>query len=190
LKFIVKANLNITFVGDFFQHTFDTSKDGNTNKNIYNDLEKYQKLFKQMKLEIDTESLKKSYRCSSSICEFISSNLDINIQSHREDTTIISYIENKEDIYAIVSNDNIVKLFYQNSSKYNCNAMNWGKSKGQDHYNDVCIVLNATTLKLYKNNKLLELNTQTKNKLYVACTRCRGDLYFLDEKSLKEFKIK
>ena len=36
LKSIAKANLKILFVGDFYQHTFDTSRDGIVNKNLHN----------------------------------------------------------------------------------------------------------------------------------------------------------
>lgn len=190
LNFLTQANVNINFVGDFFQHTFDTSKDGNVNQNLYNDLAKYIKRFEQMGLIIDTRSLGKSYRCSSTVCNFVKEKLDVNIESHNDNTTNISYIEEISEIKEIFENNSIVKLFYQNSNKYNCFSMNWGKSKGQDHYNDVCIVLNASTLKKYKENNLLSLPASTRNKLYVACTRCRGDLYLVDEKLVRNYKIK
>lgn len=185
LKEITKANLNIIFVGDFFQHTFDTSKDGNTNKNIYDNYEGYIELFRQMGLIIDTESLNKSHRCSPSICKFVEEKLNINIKSHRSDETTINYIEDGEDIKKIFNDNNIIKLFFRESNIYNCYSMNWGKSKGQDHYQDVCIVLNDTTLKHYKKNTLSELAPSTKNKLYVACTRCSCNLLFIEEKKIK-----
>lgn len=188
LSFLTQANVNINFVGDFFQHTFDTSKDGNVNQNLYNDLTKYTKRFVQMGLIIDTESLGKSYRCSSTVCNFVKQKLDVNIESHNDNTTNVSFIEEVTGIKEIFENNLIVKLFYQNSSKYNCYSMNWGKSKGQDHYNDVCIVLNASTLKKYKDDTLLELPASTRNKLYVACTRCRGNLYLVDEKLVRHYK--
>lgn len=186
LKEITKANLNIMFVGDFYQHTFDTSKDGNVNQSLYKDYGEYKKIFQKMNLLVDTDSLNKSYRCSSNICKFIKKSLMIDIESHRNDETNIIYIEDKEEAKKIFIDNNIIKLFYQKSNVYDCYSMNWGKSKGQDHYQDVCIVLNATTLKNYKINNLSELAPSTKNKLYVACTRCRGNLYFIDEKSIKD----
>jgi hypothetical protein len=137
-----------------------------------------------MALMVDVDSLKKSHRCSSNICKFVKENLMIDIESHRNDETNIIYIEDKEEAKKIITDDNIIKLFYQKSNSYDCYSINWGKSKGQDHYQDVCIVLNATTLKNYKLNNLSELVPSTKNKLYVACTRCRGNLYFIDEKSI------
>jgi superfamily I DNA/RNA helicase len=186
LKSLIQANVNITFVGDFFQHTFDTSKDGNINKNIYDNFDNYIKLFEDMNLIIDTVSLSKSFRCSSSICEFTKMKLGVEIESHSTARTHVSYIEEVSEIKEIFENNSIVKLFYQNSNKYNCFSMNWGKSKGQDHYNDVCIVLNATTLKKYSEDNLLSLPASTRNKLYVACTRCRGNLYLVDEKIIKK----
>lgn len=185
LKEITKANLNIIFVGDFYQHTFDTSKDGSTNQSLHKNYVTYQKEFKQMGLTIDPDSLKNSYRCSPTICEFVNNNLGINIESHRSDVTVINYVEDEEKIKKIFSDKNIIKLFYQKSNTYDCYSINWGKSKGQDHYQDVCIVLNDTTLNHYKKNTLSELAPSTKNKFYVACTRCRGNLYFIDEKKIK-----
>jgi DNA helicase-2/ATP-dependent DNA helicase PcrA len=45
---ILKANTNITLVGDFFQHTYDTSKDGRVNSSLYDDEKKYIKIFRKM----------------------------------------------------------------------------------------------------------------------------------------------
>jgi len=185
LKEITKANLNIMFVGDFFQHTFDTSTDGRTNQSLHKNYITYKKEFQKMGLTIDTESLNKSYRCSQTVCEFVNNNLKINIKSQRSDITNIINIENEEEVKMIFRNNSIIKLFFQKANTYDCYCINWGKSKGQDHYQDVCIVLNSTTLKHFKSSTLHELAPSTKNKLYVACTRCRGDLIFIDEKKIK-----
>lgn len=40
---------------------------------------------------------------------------------------------------------NVVKLFYE--QHYSCYSKNWGVSKGQDHYVDVCVVLNVKAWK-------------------------------------------
>ncbi|MEH6639962.1 MAG: hypothetical protein V7717_11845 [Porticoccaceae bacterium] len=37
LAHIAPSNLDMHFVGDFFQHTFDTSRDANVNKNLHNE---------------------------------------------------------------------------------------------------------------------------------------------------------
>jgi DNA helicase IV len=49
-------------------------------------------------------------------------------------------------------------------------------------------VLNPKTLKAFNSGELVKLSPTTKNKLYVACTRAKGSLYFVPEKSLKHYK--
>ena len=83
IKKISELDLNVLYVGDFYQHTFDTSRDGNVNKSLHNDYLKYQKQFEELGFQVDLNSLEKSYRCSPSLCEFISRKLGIKIDSHR-----------------------------------------------------------------------------------------------------------
>lgn len=188
LSAIAAANLNILFVGDCFQHTYDTSRDGTVNKSLHDDFDVYKKKFLSMGLESDSVTLSKSYRCSPTVCGFISANLDISIDSHRDDETKIEFIDCKDKALEIFKCGDRVKLFYQNCLKYPCYSANWGGSKGQDCYDDVCVVLNPTTFKLYKKGQLNELNPKTKNKFYVACTRAKNHLYFVPEDLYKKFK--
>ncbi len=189
LKQLCGTEVDINFVGDFYQHTFETSFDGNINNSLYKDITKYKKHFKDMGMDIDTTSLSKSFRCSPEVCRFISSNLGIDIQSHKENPTKIELLEQSEQVLEKFHDPETVKLFYQNHLKYKCYSENWGKSKGQDHYEDVCVALNQTTMNLYKKQSLNKLAPQTKNKLYVACTRANRDIFFVEEKQLKDFKI-
>ena len=76
IESIAKTNCEILFVGDFYQHTFDTSNDGNVNKNLFNNYELYKKRFESMGLAIDTTSLSNSYRCSKTVCDFIKAKLE------------------------------------------------------------------------------------------------------------------
>ncbi len=186
LPHIVRSNNNIIFVGDFFQHTFDTSTDGPVNRNLHNDYNTYIARFNRMGLTIDSKILSNSYRCSPTICSYITSNLGIEIQSHREDNTDIQAIDSEDIALQIFQDEDVVKLFYQSSSKYHCYSNNWGNSKGEDHYNDVCIALNPTTFKHFSKNTLVNLNPQTRNKLYVAITRTKNDLFFVAEKIFKK----
>ncbi len=190
LAHIVKSNNDVFFVGDFFQHTFDTSRDGNTRQNLHNNYEKYIKECKNFGLTIDATTLDGSYRCSPTICNYVSSNLGINIISKRMDETEIKFLDSEDDILEICNDDDVIKLFYKNSSSYEIYSNNWGNSKGIDSYHDVCVVLNPTTFSKYQNNSLSSLNEQTKNKLYVAITRCRGNLFFVEEKLVKHLKTK
>lgn len=183
------ANVEMRLVGDFYQHTFDTSRDGNTQKSLHECFDKYCDKLKKSGFEIDLTSLSNSYRCSPSVCAFVSENLGIKILSHREDEVVVGYFDNASEVDSIFNNDSVVKLFYQKSDSYAGNTANWGNTKGLDHFQDVCVVLNATTLKAFDNANLDQLNPTTKNKLYVACTRAKGNLYFVSEKSLKKYQV-
>lgn len=188
LKSVSQANLEIMAVGDFFQHTYDTSRDGKVNANLHEDYEKYKKAFIDMMFFVDTESLKASYRCSPTICEFISNDVGVEMSSARDEITNICLVDNQEQADEIFLNRKVVKLFYREHYKYDCYSRNWGESKGEDGHVDVCVVLNKTTLDSFRKNKLSELAAQTKNKLYVACTRARGDLYFVPENFYEKYK--
>ena len=187
---ILKADLKILLVGDFYQYTFDTSRDGKTNSSLHDDFKKYKKTFENNGATIDTNSLEKSHRCSPSVCDFITNHLGIHISSHRSDTTKVEFISDKEAVREILNNPDTVKLFYQSHQKYDCNSNNWGATKGEDHYLDVCVVLNPTTLKLFEQGKLSDLPPKTKNKLYVACSRAKGNLYFVPESHAKLSHLK
>jgi DNA helicase II / ATP-dependent DNA helicase PcrA len=185
---IVKANLDVVLVGDFFQHTFDTSRDGNVNKNIHADFIKYINLYRKAGLLVDVKTLSKSFRCGLAVCDFISNELGIEIQSHKTDEGKIVEIDNQEAADLIFANESVVKLFYENSKKYRCFSENWGASKGQDCYDAVCVVLNKKSYDHYKKHALGLLAPQTKNKLYVACTRSRNELYFVSDELFKKYK--
>ena len=182
------ADVSTVMVGDFYQHTYDTSRDGNVNKNLHKSLTTYTKRLKGKGYNLDHKSLSKSYRCSLTICSFISQKMGIEIESHREDETKFEYVDSQLRADQLFKQDDIVKLFHNSHKKYSCFSDNWGASKGIDSYGSVCVVLNKKTDDFYKNDKLTSLPAITKNKLYVACTRSRADLYLVPEKYYKKYK--
>jgi DNA helicase-2/ATP-dependent DNA helicase PcrA len=183
------VNRSITLVGDFYQHTFDTSRDGSYKKNLHKEYLQYLKSFESMGLVIDTTTLLKSHRCAPEVCSFISERMAIDIESHRKDSVDIFQIEDPQEALDLADNDDVVKLFFQNSSKYKCYAKNWGKSKGENQYQNICIVLNGTAGTAFKKEGTMQLAESTRNKLYVACTRARGNIYFVHENLLKTRRI-
>ncbi|TVZ39765.1 DNA helicase-2/ATP-dependent DNA helicase PcrA [Alteromonadaceae bacterium 2753L.S.0a.02] len=185
---IARSKLDMHFVGDFFQHTFDTSRDANVNKNLHNEFSDYKRNFISMGFDPDEDTLSHSYRCSPSVCKYVQDNLDISIESHRDDITEIYELSGWDDIEPILQDDSIIKLFYQNSKKYPFFSRNWGDCKGEDHYVDVCVVLNDSTLKKFEKNEQASIAGLTKNKLYVALTRTRGRLFIIPEKSIKHLR--
>lgn len=187
---LINCNVNIFYVGDFYQHTFDTSRDGNLNSGLYADFNKYVNRIKNNHddLCVDLHSLEKSMRCKEKVCEFIRNNLDIKIYGNEDKDVILTEVIDTNEICKIMNNDNIIKLFYQNSGKYKAKTENWGNCKGLT-YNEVCVILNPKTYKLFNKNELNKLSMSTRNKLYVACTRTRNNLYFIAENNIKQYKI-
>jgi len=181
LKEICKADVKIILVGDFFQHTYDTSRDGNVNSNLHNSFPEYIIQFEKMGLHIDTTSLSKSYRCSPTVCKYITDNLGIVIESHKIESTIIKFIETVDEAKILFSNPEIIKLFFKEHYKYNCYSKNWGESKGENKYYDICVILNKKTFEKYQERKLHELPKTTKNKLYVALSRAKNNVYLLPD---------
>ena len=181
LEQLMEANINMLFVGDFFQHTYNTSLDGNVNKNLFDDPIKYMKRFEDNGVTPDTTTLLNSWRCSRTICDYISANLGIRMSSNRTDNTVIQIVSAPEKIERILCDESIVKLHYQNSAKYGPSHKNWGDTKGEDCYGNVCVMLNKSTMQKYNAGKLSELAPLTRNKLYVAITRSRENVYFVRE---------
>lgn len=183
LEKLMEMNLNMLFVGDFYQHTFDTSRDGNVNKTLFNDKATYESRFINKGFTCDNSTLTNSWRCSISVCKYIKNNLGIEISSNRlnADDTEIVFITDPERALEIVHNDSIIKLHFNNGAKYGRGHRNWGETKGEDHYQDVCVILNKTTANLEAKGNLKEMAPSSKNKLYVAITRARGNVYFLKE---------
>ena len=182
IELLMDTNINMLFVGDFYQHLYDSSRDGNVNGNLFDDMVKYEKRFLDKGFIVDHTTLQKSYRCGESVCRFIRENLGIQIFSQKlNDTSAITFVSEAEYIDKILNDDKIIKLHYQNSSKHGSGHKNWGDTKGEDHYQDVCVMLNKTTAASYFRNKLYTLPTATKNKLYVAMTRAKGNVYLINE---------
>lgn len=188
LMAISSARLHATFVGDFFQHTFDTSRDGNTNANLHSDYNAYIAKFKAAKLKVDMDSLKKSHRCSKSVCDFISTKIGVSIEAHSDRESVVRYEDDPAAVLALYEDSETVKLFYKEHHKYACYSQNWGASKGLDRYQDVCVVLNPSNVKAWQNGGFRDINVETRNKLYVACSRARGNLTFVPESLLKTYK--
>ena len=185
---IIPSTIRCLFVGDFYQHTFDTSNDGNLNSSLYKDFKRYKKIWSKSGIIVDETTLSNSHRCTCAICDFVSNNLHINIASNRQDNTSIYMVENQIEADALFNDNSKVKLFFKEADKYLCYAENWGKSKGLDSFIDVCIVLNKTTLDAYRHRTLHKLAPSTLNKLYVACTRAKGNIYFIPHKYIDRFK--
>jgi ATP-dependent exoDNAse (exonuclease V) beta subunit len=97
------------------------------------------------------------------------------------DNTEIVFVSDAKECSRILADPRIIKLHYQNGHCYGSSHKNWGETKGEDCYNDVCVLLNKSTAKKFAEGKLKELAPSTRNKLYVAITRAHGNVYFINE---------
>ncbi|MBE0392184.1 AAA family ATPase [Flavobacterium sp. PL002] len=181
---------NLIYVGDFYQHTFDTSRDGTTRKSLHENYAKYQKEFQSGGISVDISTLIKSWRCNTTICQYIFENLKIPIESNSTATSIIKNLTDEKEIIQVFNDNAIIKLFYKEHYNFDCFSKNWGDCKGEDKYYDVCVVLNNTSYDKFLKNDLNNLALATKNKLYVAISRTKNNLYFVSEKLLKQTLIK
>lgn len=182
---LAKTRVKCQFVGDYHQHTFDTSRDGQFKKSLHLSENRFLAEVKKHGIEVDTTTLSKSYRCSPSVASFVRDSLGIEMGSQREDETNIVFVENQAEATNLLRDDTVIKLVYQNSKKMAFFSMNWGASKGLDDFNDVCIILNKKQFEQTQNLKAQEMNQQTLKKFYVACTRAKRDIFFVEHKYVK-----
>ena len=185
---LLPLNIETMLVGDFFQHTFDTSVDGNLHTSLYDDFKKYHKTWDNVTIDITT--LSKSYRCTKQVCDFVQNAIGIAIESLSPEESQVIVIDDAESANAILLNDQIVKLVFKENYKYAFNAINWGASKGMDDFEDICVVLYKTAHKHFQNHTLAQLSPSSRNKLYVACTRAHRHLYIMSDEYAKAYKTK
>ena len=185
---LLPLNIETLLVGDFFQHTFETSADGNVRSSLYDDYKKYHKIWSNVRIDVAT--LSKSYRCTKQVCDFVQGSIGIAIESQSSDESQVIFIDKQEDADTILQDDRVMKLVVQENYKYLFKAMNWGASKGMDDFEDVCVVLYQKAYKHYCANTLAQLPASSRNKLYVACTRAHRHLYIVSDKYAKAYKNK
>lgn len=185
---ICGAQVETMLVGDFHQHTYSTSHDGSVNKSLHDDYQRYQNRFADAGFRVDTNSLVNSHRCSDTVCSFIREHICIEIHSSSDRASTVTVVEKPDEADRLHADGSVVKLFLQEHWRYSCYSQTWGSSKGLDHYQDVCVVMNDKTWRDFVNGELRSASPVTRNKLYVACSRARRHLYLAPERLFKKFK--
>ena len=189
IELLGKTDAEVTLAGDYFQHTFDTSRDGNKNQGLHEDLKTFRNRLSQW-FKIDDRTLSASWRCTPQVCNFISSRIGIAMKSvWAESGGGPQLLSDTQEIAAMMADTTITKLFYEKSGAYRCAGVcrNWGECKGMS-FDRVCVVLNPKTFSLFNKNMLFTMRPRTKHKFYVACSRTRGDLFFVSEADISEYK--
>ena len=181
------AKVSMGFVGDFYQHTFSTSHDGNVNQSLHTDYSAYLKKFSNAGFKVDTTSLSKSHRCSNEVCKHIVDSIGVPIASEESVVSTVRVVDSAADADRLHSDPSTVKLFMETHWRYDCYSHNWGACKGLDHYQDVCVVLNDKSWRQFAKGELVQAKPIIRNKLYVAFSRARGNLFIAPEKLFKKF---
>lgn len=181
---------NIVLVGDYHQHSVSgQNNSGKPFKKAKTEIS-YEDFVEELhgkKFDVDESTLIKSRRCSEEICSFINDKLGIQIQSAGINS---GHVVRPSNIQEILEDNNIVKLVYEDANRYSFRAVNWSYSKG-DTYESVCVILTGSTKKLFESSfSASTLKTVTLNKLYVALTRSKGDLYIVTPDEFETMKEK
>lgn len=119
-----------------------------------------------------------SRRCSEEVCSFIEKKLNIKIKSLKINEGKVISLTDSNDIQKILTDDSIIKLVQKKDNEFKFNTISWGYSKG-DTYDNICIILTDVYSNLDDENFGDIKSNISKNKLYVALTRSKGNVYLL-----------
>lgn len=177
---------DVKLVGDYYQHSVSARNNtGKPFKNKSTDVS-YDDFIAELQkagFEVDLTTLDKSRRCSVEVCTYVGEKLRINITSNGDHEGAIKWID--DDPSSVLDDDRIVKLVFQEAGKYSFPALNWSYSKG-DTLNSACVIL-TDGLENLGDDKFNpdKVKPSTLNKLYVAMTRSRGNLYLIKSSTFK-----
>lgn len=189
ISLVQKLN-NVLLVGDYYQHS--VSGDNNSGK-PFNKMNKqtYIEFLENKKINVDTITLNKSRRCPKLVCKFVEEKLKIQFACNNSHNGNIFWVD-ESNIDKILQDNSVVKLMWNNAKKYSFNAVNWSYSKG-DTYDAICVILTDKFSNLQNVDFDIDTISEiTRNKLYVAITRTKGDLYFVTKDifdKVKEFYL-
>ncbi|MEA4939694.1 MAG: hypothetical protein VB091_08935 [Christensenella sp.] len=173
---------NISGFGDYYQHSVSAMNNTGIPYKKNQKITTYAEFIDSIKdwgVEVDTCELCRSRRCPQVICDFIKQKLGIEIDADNSHQGTVTLIENEQEAINIIKNDQIKKLLFEESSRYNFNCINWGYSKG-DTYESVCVILTEAFSDLFsKTFSARSIKPIALNKMYVAMSRTSGDLSFI-----------
>jgi len=183
---------NILLVGDYYQHSVSAANNSGKpfkKKSGNVDYEDFKKNLMSKGFDVDETTLKFSRRCCKNVCKYVNEKLLIDIETCSEKDGNVIWIEN--DLEEILEDDSIVKLVYNGANNYSFHAVNWSYSKG-DTIDNICVILTSKFDNLdqpdFNPNMITSLSTL--NKLYVAMTRTKGNLYLTKSTVFQPLKEK
>lgn len=185
---LAKQLNDVILVGDYYQHSVSATNNSGKpfkNKSIDVSFDDFVAELQKAGFEVDLTTLDSSRRCSAEICAYVREKLHISIKSSGDHVGAVKWID---DPSLVLDDDRIIKLMYQEAGKYSFRALNWSYSKG-DTVNSACVIL-TDGLENLDSDKFNPdgVKVSTLNKLYVAMTRSRGDLYLMKASIFKAIK--
>lgn len=186
---LAKQLNSVMLVGDYHQHSVSAANNsGKPFKKQKRDIE-YSEFISELQsagFNVDTTTLNKSRRCSAEVCDYVSKKLGISISSYDEHEGSVIWVDDLAT--KILDNGQILKLVFKESDKYSFRTLNWSYSKG-DTVNAACVILTDKLENLDNDGFSTQgISASTINKLYVAMTRSRGNLYLMKASTFKEVK--
>lgn len=181
---------SVLLVGDYYQHSVSGTNNSGKPFKIRKEDVGYIEFINELKrlgFDVDDITLSKSRRCSKDICDFVKTKLGINIESAEINTGKVHLVK-EDQITSYLENPKVMKLVYSEATNYSFEAMNWSYSKG-DTVDAACVILTDKFEKLDSDCfSLTGIPIPTINKLYVAMTRSRGDLFLIKASVFKRYK--
>jgi len=184
---------DVFLVGDYYQHS--VSGDNNTGKPFGtakkpNTYQEYKKNIEELGVIIDETQLCKSRRCSKPVCDFVKAKLSIEIEPYDEHAGEVITVSCIAEAERVLLDNSICKLILRDSGKYLFTSLNWSYSKG-DTYEKTCVILTGNTSNLMEDSFRCDcIAPITRNKLYVALTRSRTDVYLMPKNLFDQVKDK
>lgn len=179
-------------VGDYYQHS--VSGQNNSGKPFKKgksevSYDEFLENLKKEKFDVDHTSFGSSRRCPEAVCNFVNEKLKIKIIADNTHQGDVHWVE-AEEVETILDDNKIMKLVWMEANKYSFSALNWSYSKG-DTFENVCVVLTDTFVELDTDTfDISKISQITRNKLYVALTRTKGELYLVKKKVFDGVKEK
>mgnify|MGYP004467563331 FL=1 len=186
---LAKRLNDVVLVGDYYQHSVSATNNSGKpfkNKNAEVGYDDFVASIIKAGFTVDASTLAKSRRCSIDVCNYVREKLGIEIISNGDHGGTVNWIDN--DPSSVLNDDRIIKLVFKEADKYSFPALNWSYSKG-DTVDAACVILTDGLDNLGSDKfNAGRVSPSTLNKLYVAMTRSRGDLYLMKASTFKAIR--
>ena len=191
IKSLLKAECNITMVGDPRQVTYLTHKETKYKKYADGKIEEFiRNECKKIDCIIDKETLNDSYRNNMSICSYSSQLYDEYGETGTKQFEVTGhdgvFLVRPEDVDEYLEEFNPIQLRDKRTVKVNdrYRVMNMGESKGLTY--ERVLIYPTGTMKKWMKDHSIKLKPKTRAQFYVAITRAKysvGIVFEYDKKT-------